>query len=456
MKIVQNFFFLLIGISLPLFAFAGQDEEDIIVSLDTDSPLVPLYFMPSMKDSPAYSADYIKQLEEVLKFDLTHNGSTFIAKKTLSNDRLPSSGDFKDLGIIQDWKDQNISYVVKLKFSGPSLTAMMLNANSKTFNNTEPFPLTGNLNQDRRQIHRLADLIHKAFFGVNGIATTKIIYTVKDNQKGISEIWESDYDGANARQLTTDNSECITPTYLPPKPGFASGGFMYVSYQLGQPKIFISSFKNPKASRLTYMGGNQLMPAISRQRDKVAFIGDATGNPDLFLQPFSLEQGAQGKPQQIFSARPASQGTPTFSPDGKQIAFVSNKDGSPRIYVMSIPAAGTNVKDIQPKLITKRNRESTAPSWSPDGTKIAYCAKQGGDRQIWVYDFATNQEKQLTQGAGHKENPTWAPNSLHLAFNSANGKKSELYFINLNQTDVTPITSGFGEKRFPSWEPRAN
>lgn len=275
----------------------------------------------------------------------------------------------------------------------------------------------------------------------------------RDSKNWISEVWEADYDGANARQVTSERSYCITPTYMPPKKGYSSGGFLYVSYQLGQPKIYLASLKDGKGHRLTYLKGNQLMPAISHQRDKIAFISDVTGNPDLFLQPFSPEKGAEEKPQQIFSAKQATQGTPTFSPDGKKIAFVSNKDGSPKIYTIDIPPPGTSLKNIQATLITKRNRENSAPAWSPDGTKIAYCARHGGDRQIWVYDFTTNQEKQITQGSGNKENPAWASNSLHLVYNSSDSNMSELYIINLNQNEAVQITGGLGEKRFPSWEP---
>jgi TolB protein len=454
---------LLIGLLAILNCFSLKtlcaEEEHLIIKLATESQLAPLYLLPMSQEQTDLQDLYIQQLEKILAFDLDHNGATFIVKRTLENNQLGLTGPFNQLGPRSSWKEKHIFYVIKPQIQGRSIQSLILDVQEQSLKHIDPLPLTGDLNEDRRQIHRLADIIYKALFGAEGIASTRILYTIKtqnskDSRQWISEVWEADYDGGNPRQLTQERSTCVTPIYLPPKPGFATGGFVYVSYQLGQPKIYIASLKDGKKRRLTSLTGNQLMPAISQQRDKVAFICDITGNPDLFLQPFSPEKGAIGKPQQIFSARLATQGSPTFSPDGSRIAFVSNKDGSPKIYVIQIPSPGTNIKDIKATLISKINRENTAPAWSPDGTKIAYCARGQGDRQIWLYDFNTNQETQITQGRGNKENPAWAPDSLHLVFNSSDPKSSELFIMNLNQMEATQITFGPGAKNFPNWEPR--
>ncbi|MBA3720881.1 MAG: Tol-Pal system protein TolB [Parachlamydiaceae bacterium] len=449
---------LLLILSVPFAGFASDEDFDpIVVKLATESSLSPLYIIPLVNEGSELQENYLRQLEQVLTFDLNHNGSTAVAKSNPTADNIGLKGSSDQLGNVGDWKSQNVYYVVKGRVRGNNLSLLVLDVNKQNIKSTDNLPLTGNLNEDRRTIHKLADTVHKALFGVDGIASTHIIYSQKMPDRGtkpVSEIWEADYDGANARQLTNGGFFSISPVYLPPKPGFLTGGFMYISYEIGQPKIYVSSFKDPKPRRLTYMRGNQFMPAISRNRDKIAFISDITGNPDLFVQPFSPDAGIQEKPFQAFSAKQATQGSPTFSPDGKRIALVSNKDGSPRIYVITIPEPGMSLKDVKPILISKVNRENSAPCWSPDGTKIAFCAKASGDRQIWMYDFTTNKEKQLTSGPGNKENPSWASNNLHLVYNTSDGDASDLYIINLNQHDATKISSGKGEKRFPNWEPR--
>lgn len=431
------------------------ENSPLEVNLNTETTLLPLYVAPFTQES-SFSSTYLKQLEEVLIFDLSHNGSTYVVpQQHLLDQWLQDSLKNKEEGTTQ-----NLSYGITGHLKGSNLSLTLFDNEKKTVKVTETLALTGQLDKDRLVIHRLADATYKNFFGVEGIASTHLLYALrnqigKDSTKWISEIWQSDYDGANARQLTQENSYCLNPVYLPPKTGHLTGGFLYVSYQMGQPKIYLSSLKESKGRRLLSLNGNQLMPALAATRDKVAFISDVTGNPDLFLQPFSLEEGLSGKPQQIFSSYQATQGSPTFHPDGKKIAFVSNKEGSPKIYIIDIPSPGSSLKKIKPLLITKRNKENSAPAWSPDGKKIAYCARSTADRQIWIYDVETQQETQLTQGMGHKENPSWAPNSLTLVYNSSNQDQSELFLINLFEKQSVKISSGRGEKRFPHWEPKA-
>lgn len=448
----------LILLLLPMIAICGDNSTEIFVELSTEKQLLPTHVAQWKVEQSLLSTQYLQKLRDILQFDIGNNGSNVVVGGTREMEQLlanePLSGPYNGA----EWRKHGLLYLIRVEVEGHALRAAVYSVANRQLKRFEGITLTGALERDRQEIHCLADRIHRELFGIEGIAATRFLYTIRTEgstpSDAISEVWVADYDGGNRQQVTHEGSYCVTPTFLPPGTGFASGSFFYVSYRMGMPKVFVASLRDGAGRRFSSLRGNQLMPAISAQRDQVAFISDAGGNPDLFLQKFSPDVGALGKPRQIFSAPRGAQASPTFSPDGDRIAFVSNKDGSPRIYVMSIPPAGASSTELNPTLISRRNHGNTSPAWSPDGTKLAYSALVQGTRQICIYDFESGEESQLTTGPGHKENPTWAPNSLHLLYNTEDRLGSEIFMINLNQRTPVCIISGSGEARFPSWEPR--
>ncbi|MDF2549444.1 MAG: tolB [Chlamydiales bacterium] len=421
-------------------------SSELVVRLSTEKALLPVSLKLECSDG-SISKGYADSLFKILQFDLAHNGMTEVVE-------LPASAAGQKMG-VDAYREMRITYAIEARVEHKKLQCRLISTAQETADVIENMPLTGHIAEDRQLIHQLHDSLHQKMFDHPGIASTRILYTVRerkvphDARTWTAEVYECDSDGANIRKLTSEGSYAVTPTYIPPKKGGRPGSFFYVSYRLGQPKIFVASLKDGIGRRLSYLRGNQLMPAINASGSQVALVSDVTGSTDLFLLSFSKEAGVIGKPRQIFSKLNSSQASPCFSPDGSQLAFVSDKDGSPKIYLLPLVPGG------KPVLLTKRNRESTAPSWSPDGSKIAFTALTQGVRQIWVVDLATGTETQLTQGAGDKENPSFAPNGLHLVYNQAEGThRAELYIIDLKRLKPFKISDGKGEKRFPCWEMR--
>lgn len=446
-KVVGLFFF-----SSPGFAQEVETAQEIRVHLPTSSPLHPVYLGKIQPANSSFEATYLSELWEVFSFDLNHNGSM----------KVVGSSSEKEQELLKpfrphDWKTFGVSFVIRWEVIHETLGVSVFETTTGKVKTFSEIALSGDLKRDRRLLHKLADGIHKVFFGSEGVASTRILFSyqlndLKENRGDwVSEIWECDWDGANMKQLTQEKSYCVTPVALPPHLRYGNDHFLYVSYRMGQPKIYLGNGQGGRGMRLIDLRGNQLLPAISAQRDKIAFICDAAGRTDLFLQSFNLETKQAEKPVQLYSYPRATQASPTFSPDGSQLAFVSDKEGGMRIYI--IPAVSTG-KRANATLISKKNRENSCPAWSPDGTKLAYSAKTGGIRQIWIYDFATQEEWQLTSGPGNKENPSWAPNGKHLVFNSSDGASSELYLIHLNQAEAVKISRGPGKKHYPSWSAR--
>ncbi|MGE3954076.1 MAG: Tol-Pal system protein TolB [Parachlamydiales bacterium] len=430
---MRNFCLFLL-LLLPLCA-----TDEIRVQLSTETPLQPLY-IASWEGEAA--------LQKVFAFDFNHNGRTQVVSDSTERRRLAKEGSYDGAA----WRKAGVLYVVQgKKVEGRLSIAFFSAITGERFHSGE-VELTGELAKDRRKIHQVADAIHEKLYGKPGIASSHLLYMVKavNTDKGMGEIWMCDYDGANSHQITFEGGTATTPSFLPTQPGKMSPYYTYVSYRSGQPKICLASVYEKKEGRpLVTLKGQQLMPALTPQRDCLLFVSDAAGNPDLFSIAFDPLQGPLGKPRQLYSAPRGAQASPTTSPDGRRIAFVSNKDGAPRIYLLNLAADGSALGD--PVCITAQNRENTSPAWSPDGSKIAYSSMAEGTRQIWLYDLNEGTERPLTTGPGHKENPCWASDSLHLVFNSADKTTCQLYLVNLNQPKAVAITSGAGEKRFPSF-----
>jgi TolB protein len=108
---------------------------------------------------------------------------------------------------------------------------------------------------------------------------------------------------------------------------------------------------------------------------------------------------------------PAKSFSPAWSPDGKRIAFVSNREGNREIYAMN--ADGSNVARL-----TNDLGEDSSPAWSPDGKQIAFVSNRGGKRQIYVtlaphasagVGADGSPVTRLGVGAFDDDMPTWAP-----------------------------------------------
>lgn len=431
------------------------------VPLQTDTRLLPIYLTEARLADGQFAQDYVRQLWDVLAYDLNNNGRTQVSAPIVSFEQSQTQVPLKHPGQVDELRKRQIYYMVKGVVNEGKLSAVVFSLGGNRLYQAEALNLTGRLSEDRQRMHELADFIHLTLFDQPGIATSKLLYTLRrpnpapGGEPWISEVWIADWDGKNQRQVTHENAYCVTPSFFPAAAaGYAAQHFLYVSYRTGQPKIYIGSTSEQRSQRLTYLRGNQLMPVMNPERTLIAFISDAAGSPDLFLQAFSAEAGPLGKPVQFYSYPRATQASPTFSPDGRRLAFVSNKDGSPRIYVTDVPEQGVRRTRPDVTLITRANSESVSPCWSPDGNKLAYSSRIRGTRQIWVYDFATGQEIQLTDSPGHKENPSWAPNSQHIVYNTEDGDNAELYLIDIHNKRPQKLSSGPGQKRFPSWEPR--
>jgi TolB protein len=135
--------------------------------------------------------------------------------------------------------------------------------------------------------------------------------------------------------------------------------------------------------------------------------------------------------------------SPTFSPDGSRIAYVSDQGGSAGIYITS--ASGGGGARVSP------GGKSTDPSWSPKGDKIAFVARE---RDVCVIGPEGSGYTQLTGGQGLNRHPSFSPDGRMIVFHSTRGGRSQLFVMAANGDRQQPLIPEFGgPQTLPSWSP---
>ena len=134
---------------------------------------------------------------------------------------------------------------------------------------------------------------------------------------------------------------------------------------------------------------------------------------------------------------------PTWSPDGQWIAFAPY---NPSKLVMTDPKGGKET------LLRKAYLNNSPPTWSPEGTKIA-CT---GIQKIIIFDIITGEEKELWPldvKTDSYRDPAWSPDGREIAFAARHGRQRDIYVMNTDGEQVRRLTNSPFEDRSPAWSP---
>jgi TolB protein len=279
--------------------------------------------------------------------------------------------------------------------------------------------------EPREMAHQLADQIVRLLTGQEGIAQSKIAYVAN------REIHKMDYDGYGARAFTRDGSIALFPSLSPDGKRLA-----YVSYRDGYPNVVIRG-EDGLIIGSTRFKGTTTSPAIGPD-GRIAFASSKDGGS----MEIYVANGDGSNSKKLTSTRNAVNISPRWNPKtGREIAFISDRGGLPRIYV--IGSDGSNERSL-----LSMGGHMDSPSWSPDGRFLAFTCDVDGTFNIYVADVATQQALKVTR-EGRNENPTWSPDSRHIAFQSNRSGRWEIWAMHVDGSEPRQLTRGGG--RAPSW-----
>jgi Tol biopolymer transport system component len=205
-------------------------------------------------------------------------------------------------------------------------------------------------------------------------------------------------------------------------------------------EIFVVSADGTRLANVTNSWADDAAPAWSPDGRQIAFVslrdtltGKGTlGQGSIYVIGFDPVAGiAVGEAVQVTHG--SDDGWPSWSPDGQRIAFHSNRGGDWEIWVVNLDGTGlTN--------LTNTPGEDRFPAWSPDGSQIAFASKRDGNYDVWVMAADGSSPTNLTRTRGRDRYPTWSPDGSRIAFNTNRDGNQEIYIMNADGTGQTNLT----------------
>ncbi|MEX2125145.1 MAG: Tol-Pal system beta propeller repeat protein TolB [Woeseia sp.] len=289
----------------------------------------------------------------------------------------------------------------------------------------------------RMAAHRAADMIYEELTGIKGVFATQIAYVTAqrtDNGQTYALV-VSDADGENEHTIMESPDPIMSPAWSPDSRRLA-----YVSFEGNASSIFVQTLRTGNRIQVSNRPGINGSPSFSPDGRLLALtLGGADGNLDIHVMDLASRNVKR------LTTNRAIDTEGSWSPDGRQIYFTSDRSGGPQVYRVGVDG-GT------PERVTFEGSYNARPRLSPDGGKLATVHNDRGNFRIAVMDL--EQRDVLVLSAGQQdESPSFAPNSDTLIYATRQGGKGVLETVSADGLVRQRLAPGRGDVREPVWSP---
>ena len=193
---------------------------------------------------------------------------------------------------------------------------------------------------------------------------------------------------------------------------------------------------------VTANGSLNLTPSWSPDGRALTYISYREGAPALYLAFLY-----QGRGEKLVGDHQSF--TPAWSPDGRWIAFASNRDGQSEIYLAA--ADGSEIRRL-----TDHRAIDVAPTWAPNGRTLAFTSDRAGSPQIYSMDSDGLNLRRVSFEGTYNDSPAWSPSRARseIAYASRIERRPfDIVIHDFETRQTRQITTGRGSNESPSWAP---
>jgi len=221
--------------------------------------------------------------------------------------------------------------------------------------------------------------------------------------------------------------------------GIFSTRITYITKTANRHMLWVSDSDGENAQAALTSPEPIISPSWSPKGNELAYVSFETRKPVVYIHDIST-----GK-RRVLANFKGSNSAPTWSPDGKNLAVTLSRDGGSQIFL--IDAAGG-----EPKRITQSSGIDTEPVFTPDGSAIYFVSDRGGSPQIYRIPSSGGPVQRVTFSGGYNISPALSADGKWLAYISRTGASYKLQLMELSTDKVSTLTETTLDEK-PSFAP---
>ena len=213
----------------------------------------------------------------------------------------------------------------------------------------------------------------------------------------------------------------------------------YVQSVGSAKEIFYCDFDGSNPVQVTRDNNIALSPSWSSDQSQIAYVSYRDGKPKVY--GFNVSNNSS----YLISGFPGLNISPAWRPGKNELAITLTKDGGQDIYLVSPNRPGDTETRGRFRISI-----SVSPDWSPDGKKFAYVSNESGNPQIYIFDVTTGQKKRLTFSGKYNTSPAWSPKGDWIAYAAGEGGEFNIRIIQTGRQSRTMRSRAEAEMKAPA------